>query len=67
MHTDTDTDTHTDTDTLGIEQLFLFSTDNRSLPFMAMLRNLRNMISQGISEKHHQKILARLTNKVSCP
>ncbi|XP_046882661.1 telomerase protein component 1 [Hypomesus transpacificus] len=37
--------------------------DNRSLPFMAMLRNLRNMISQGISEKHHQKILARLTNK----
>ncbi|KAM3866164.1 telomerase protein component 1 [Diretmus argenteus] len=37
--------------------------DNKSLPFMAMLRNLRNMITQGISETHHQKILSRLTNK----
>lgn len=37
--------------------------DNRSLPFMAMLRNLRNMITQGISQKHHQKILGRLTNR----
>ncbi|XP_058486983.1 telomerase protein component 1 [Solea solea] len=37
--------------------------DNKSLPFMAMLRNLRNMISQGISEAHHRKILSRLTNK----
>ncbi|XP_067462602.1 telomerase protein component 1 [Thunnus thynnus] len=37
--------------------------DNKSLPFMAMLRNLRNMITQGISESHHQKILSRLTNK----
>ncbi|XP_041946088.1 telomerase protein component 1 [Alosa sapidissima] len=39
--------------------------DSKSLPFMAMLRNLRNMISQGISERHHQKILARLTSKSS--
>ncbi|XP_062386572.1 telomerase protein component 1-like [Sardina pilchardus] len=39
--------------------------DSKSLPFMAMLRNLRNMITQGISERHHQKILARLTSKSS--
>ncbi|CAL8343221.1 unnamed protein product [Merluccius merluccius] len=37
--------------------------DNKSLPFMAMLRNLRNMITQGISEAHHKQILHRLTNK----
>ncbi|XP_074544766.1 telomerase protein component 1-like [Halichoeres trimaculatus] len=37
--------------------------DNKSLPFMAMLRNLRNMIIKGISEAHHNKILSRLTNK----
>ncbi|XP_042353328.1 telomerase protein component 1 isoform X2 [Plectropomus leopardus] len=37
--------------------------DNKSLPFMAMLRNLRNMITRGISEAHHKKILSRLTNK----
>ncbi|XP_016365537.1 telomerase protein component 1-like isoform X2 [Sinocyclocheilus rhinocerous] len=37
--------------------------DGKSLPFMAMLRNLRNMISVGISENHHTKILNRLTSK----
>ncbi|XP_059200044.1 telomerase protein component 1 [Centropristis striata] len=37
--------------------------DNKSLPFMAMLRNLRNMITTGISEAHHKKILSRLTNQ----
>ncbi|XP_076601969.1 telomerase protein component 1 isoform X2 [Chaetodon auriga] len=37
--------------------------DNKSLPFMAMLRNLRNMIVTGISEAHHKKILSRLTDK----
>ncbi|XP_067330368.1 telomerase protein component 1-like isoform X2 [Channa argus] len=37
--------------------------DNKSLPFMAMLRNLRNMITMGISEAHHKKILSSLTNK----
>ncbi|XP_041659020.1 telomerase protein component 1-like [Cheilinus undulatus] len=37
--------------------------DNKSLPFMAMLRNLRNMIIKGISKAHHEKILNRLTNK----
>ncbi|XP_049322801.1 telomerase protein component 1 [Astyanax mexicanus] len=37
--------------------------DNNSLPFMAMLRNLRNMITQGISDQHHERILKRLTSK----
>ncbi|KAJ0011533.1 hypothetical protein NQD34_012509 [Periophthalmus magnuspinnatus] len=37
--------------------------DNNSLPFMAMLRNLRNMIVAGISAAHHKTILSRLTNK----
>ncbi|XP_034470516.1 telomerase protein component 1 isoform X3 [Hippoglossus hippoglossus] len=37
--------------------------DNNSLPFMAMLRNLRNMITQSISEAHHKKILSRLSDK----
>ncbi|XP_067330361.1 telomerase protein component 1-like isoform X1 [Channa argus] len=37
--------------------------DNECLPFMAMLRNLRNIISMGISETHHNKILSRLANK----
>ncbi|XP_047676292.1 telomerase protein component 1 isoform X2 [Tachysurus fulvidraco] len=39
--------------------------DNNSVPFMAMLRNLRNMITQGISDKHHDKILKRLSSKSS--
>ncbi|CAF2533417.1 unnamed protein product [Rotaria sp. Silwood2] len=34
--------------------------DNKKLPFMAMLRNLRNMIKVGISEKHHQWVLKKL-------
>ena len=42
----------------------LSRTDNNSLPFMAMLRNLRNMITQSISEAHHKKILSRLSDKV---
>ncbi|KAM9469250.1 telomerase protein component 1-like isoform 2-T2 [Clarias gariepinus] len=37
--------------------------DNNSLPFMAMLRNLRNMITKGISLKHHEMILKRLSSK----
>ncbi|XP_041849088.1 telomerase protein component 1 isoform X3 [Melanotaenia boesemani] len=37
--------------------------DSKCLPFMAMLRNLRNMITKGISEAHHKKILSRLTNQ----
>lgn len=31
--------------------------DNRKLPFMAMLRNLRNMIIAGVSPKHHRWIM----------
>eukprot|EP00045_Choanoeca_perplexa_P017454 m.253773 g.253773 ORF g.253773 m.253773 type:complete len:2624 (-) comp17544_c0_seq1:33-7904(-) len=34
--------------------------DHRKLPFMAMLRNLRNMIQSGISQKHHGMVLKKL-------
>ena len=34
--------------------------DNKKLPYMAMLRNLRNMIKAGIDEKHHQWVLKKL-------
>ncbi|XP_018425525.1 PREDICTED: telomerase protein component 1 [Nanorana parkeri] len=37
--------------------------DNRKVPFMALLRNLRNMIRAGISQKHHIAANARLTNQ----
>ena len=36
--------------------------DHKKLPFMAMLRNLRNMIKAGISNKHHQWVLKKLTD-----
>lgn len=49
----------------NLSKRFFVIADGKSLPFMAMLRNLRNMISVGISEKHHTKILNRLTSKVS--
>nr|XP_054750200.1 telomerase protein component 1-like [Lytechinus pictus] len=39
--------------------------DNKKLPFMAMLRNLRNMIAAGISEKHHKWVLYKLTDRGS--
>ncbi|XP_047145181.1 telomerase protein component 1 isoform X1 [Hydra vulgaris] len=39
--------------------------DHNKLPFMAMLRNLRNMILVGLAEKYHAKILSRLKNKDS--
>lgn len=39
--------------------------DHKKLPFMAMLRNLRNLIKAGISPKHHQSILRRLQDEVS--
>lgn len=32
---------------------------------MAMLRNLRNMIQAGISEKHHRWVIGKLTDEVS--
>ncbi|XP_041095472.1 telomerase protein component 1 isoform X2 [Polyodon spathula] len=37
--------------------------DKNKLPFMAMLRNLRNMIRAGISEAHHTRVINRLTSK----
>ncbi|XP_062609595.1 telomerase component p80-like, partial [Saccostrea cucullata] len=37
--------------------------DHKKLPFMAMLRNLRNLIKAGISQKHHQQVLRRLTDE----
>jgi len=39
--------------------------DHRKLPFMAMLRNLRNVILTGISPEHHDMILNRLTDEKS--
>eukprot|EP00039_Didymoeca_costata_P011565 m.163197 g.163197 ORF g.163197 m.163197 type:complete len:2596 (-) comp15214_c0_seq1:1529-9316(-) len=36
--------------------------DNRKLPFMAMLRNLRNLLLANISTEHHDKICRMLTN-----
>ncbi|KAM9330786.1 telomerase protein component 1 [Gastrophryne carolinensis] len=37
--------------------------DRNKVPFMALLRNLRNMIRAGVSNKHHMEVTARLTNK----
>lgn len=39
--------------------------DHKKLPFMAMLRNLRNVLIAGISAKHHQSIIYRLTDENS--
>ncbi|XP_069796907.1 telomerase protein component 1 isoform X3 [Narcine bancroftii] len=37
--------------------------DNQKLPFMAALRNLRNMISRGLSARHHRKLLAQFSDE----
>ena len=42
---------------------FFVIIDHKKLPFMAMLRNLRNMIKAGVSEKHHKWILRKLTDE----
>ncbi|XP_070582909.1 telomerase protein component 1 [Erythrolamprus reginae] len=39
--------------------------DSKKLPFMAMLRNLRNILKSGVSERHHQILLKRLEDKDS--
>ncbi|XP_069616642.1 telomerase protein component 1 [Ranitomeya imitator] len=39
--------------------------DHRKVPFMALLRNLRNLIRAGISEKHHNEVNSRLSNQNS--
>jgi telomerase protein component 1 len=37
--------------------------DNKKLPYMAMLRNLRNMIKSGISNKHHDWVIKKLQDE----
>ena len=37
--------------------------DHNKLPFMAMLRNLRNLIIAGVSQKHHRWVLSKLNNE----
>lgn len=37
--------------------------DEKGLPFMAMLRNLRNILSANISEHHHDVLLKRLQDE----
>lgn len=39
--------------------------DNKKLPYMAMLRNLKNLIVSGISSTHHEKIINNIENKKS--
>lgn len=41
----------------------MLTTDHKKLPFMAMLRNIRNMLKAGISEKHHQWVISKLTDE----
>eukprot|EP01116_Phalansterium_solitarium_P003943 TRINITY_DN1478_c0_g1_i1.p2 TRINITY_DN1478_c0_g1~~TRINITY_DN1478_c0_g1_i1.p2 ORF type:complete len:706 (+),score=379.58 TRINITY_DN1478_c0_g1_i1:128-2245(+) len=38
---------------------------HNKLPFMAMLRNLRNLILTGVSPEHHQLVMAKLTDERS--
>ena len=45
-----------------INFFFAQFADHKKLPFMAMLRNLRNLIKAGISEKHHAWVLKKLTD-----
>ncbi|GAB6032044.1 Telomerase protein component 1 [Chamberlinius hualienensis] len=37
--------------------------DDKKLPYMAMLRNLRNIFIAGISNKHHQLVVKHICNK----
>ena len=37
--------------------------DHRKLPYMAMLRNIRNLIKAGISETHHNLILKKICDE----
>uniref|UniRef100_A0A670J5M5 Telomerase associated protein 1 n=1 Tax=Podarcis muralis TaxID=64176 RepID=A0A670J5M5_PODMU len=39
--------------------------DAGKLPFMAMLRNLRNILRTGVSDRHHMRLLKRLEDKES--
>ncbi len=37
--------------------------DHNKLPFMAMLRNLRNIIKANVDPKYHAMIIGRLTSE----
>lgn len=37
--------------------------DHNKLPFMAMLRNLRNLVLAGVSQKHHQWAIRKLNDE----
>ncbi|OCU01586.1 telomerase protein component 1 [Xenopus laevis] len=37
--------------------------DSNQVPFMALVRNLRNMIRAGISQRHHNQVTARLSSE----
>lgn len=37
--------------------------DHNKLPFMAMLRNIRNLILAGVSAKHHQWVIKKLNDE----
>ena len=37
--------------------------DHNKLPFMAMLRNLRNLVIAGVSQKHHQWAIKKLNDE----
>ncbi|XP_022253025.1 telomerase protein component 1-like [Limulus polyphemus] len=37
--------------------------DHNKLPYMAMLRNLRNLLVVGISKSHHRKVLQKISNE----
>lgn len=39
--------------------------DNRKLPFMAMIRNLRNLLLTGVSPRHHNWVISRLNDKTT--
>ena len=39
--------------------------DHRKLPFMAMLRNLRNLIMANVGPKYHDMVLRKLTDQRS--
>eukprot|EP00698_Gefionella_okellyi_P008948 TRINITY_DN2245_c0_g1_i1.p1 TRINITY_DN2245_c0_g1~~TRINITY_DN2245_c0_g1_i1.p1 ORF type:complete len:734 (+),score=227.50 TRINITY_DN2245_c0_g1_i1:129-2330(+) len=37
--------------------------DHRKVPFMATLRNIRNLLMTGVSPKHHARVIARFENE----
>lgn len=58
-----------DTETICLDWwliLLCYLADHNKLPFMAMLRNLRNMLQSNMDEKHHKWVLNKLTNRVRC-